>query len=138
MALVELNFGLEDVEDSFKPLPGGQYACKLTKQELAKSQAGNTMLKIEWEITDGDFIGRKLFDNVVIFDDPEKAWKLKQYAALIGVEAGKSFDPALFVGIEAIVTLDLKEQTAEQKEYCRANGYDEGPRNNIKKVVLIG
>lgn len=135
MALINLGFNLEDVKNSFEPLPTDKYAAKIVKQELKQSQAGNNMLKFEWQITEGEYAGRKLFDNVVLSLD----WKVKQYAELIEQESGSQIDPDLFEGVEAVLDVLCREQTPKEKADAKAKGYDpDVMKNDIKKMTKIG
>lgn len=135
MALINVNFNLEDVKSSFEPLPADKYPVRLMKQELTTASSGNPMIKIEWEVTDGEYTGRKIFDNVVLTVD----WKVKQYAELIGVESGNSFDPELFIGVEAIIDMLLKPQTPKEKEAAKMAGRDpEAMVNKINKITKLG
>lgn len=137
MALVTLDFNLEDVKDSFELLPTDAYEAKITKQELKKSAAGNNMIAIEWTVLTGDFAGRKVFDNIVLME--ATAWKVKQYAELIGLESGSTLDPELFMGVEAILGIVCRDQTAKEKDQAKAKGYDaEAQKNDIKKITKIG
>ena len=135
MALIKFGFQLEDVVDNFAPLPTGKYPCKLTHKELKKSQNGNDMLSVEWTIMEGEQAGKKIFDNVVLSLD----WKVKQYASLIGVESGNSFDPDLFDGLEVIIDILLRDQKPKEKDSAKLAGRDPDVQtNDIKKITVIG
>lgn len=105
MAIINLDYDLENVKSDFEPLPEGQYFCKLTNCDLVKSSTGKDMLKIRWTVLEGEFEGRQLFDNVVLSVD----WKVKQYADLAGIESGTSLNTDDFVGIEALLTVGQRE-----------------------------
>lgn len=137
MALVNLDFNLEDVKDNFQPLPADDYAAKIVSQELKTSSNGNPMIAIVWEITDGEFTGRKMFDNMVLIES--MGWKIKQYAELLGMTSGSSLDPALLEGVEAILKIIQKNKTPEELAKDKAAGRDENPiRNEIKKIIKMG
>ena len=137
MALVNLDFNLEDVKDNFQPLPADDYAAKIASQELKQSSNGNPMIAIVWEITDGEFTGRKMFDNMVLIES--MGWKIKQYAELLGMTSGSSLDPSLLEGVEAILKIIQKNKTPEELAKDKAAGRDENPiRNEIKKIIKMG
>jgi hypothetical protein len=120
MPILDLEYDLENVSSEFEALPAGQYLAKITEAELTKTQSTNrNMIKVTWEITEGDFEGRKLFDNIVLIE--AAAFKMKQYAELIGVESGSQIDTADFVEAEALLTVIQGEYNGE-------------PNNSIKKV----
>ena len=106
MTLINLDYNLEDVSSSFEPLPESQYFARLDKCTLVKSSTGKDMLKIEWVIKEGEFEGRKIYDNVVLSVD----WKVKQYAVLAGVEEGTSLDTSDFEGVEALLNVIQEER----------------------------
>lgn len=117
MAIIDLDYNLEEVSSSFEPVPAGNYEARIDSVELVTSQTNKPMLKVAWEITDGEFVGRKLFDNVVL----TVPWKVKQYAEVAGIESGAELDTDDFVGAEGIVEVQVTEYNGE-------------PRNAIKKV----
>jgi len=81
------------------------------------------MLKFTWEIVDGEFAGRKLFDNVLL----EVGWKVKQYAEAAGIPNGTELDTNDFQGAEAILTVGYaKKQNPEDDT--------EPLRNQINRV----
>lgn len=105
MAILNLDYNLEDVEESsFEPIPAGQYFAQIVNPDdvqLTESSTGKPMLKIVWTIQDGEFSGRKVFDNVVL----TVAWKVKQYAEVIGIESGAELDTDDFIGTEALLNV---------------------------------
>ena len=135
MALINVDFNIEDVVDNFAPLATGKYPCKFTKRELKKSQAGNDMLAVEWTVMEGENANKKIFDNVVLNVD----WKVKQYAELIGITSGSSFDPELFDGMEVVIDILLRDQKPKEKERSKLDGRDPDAQvNEIKKITVIG
>jgi hypothetical protein len=135
MTLINLDFNIEEVKDNFAPLPTDKYPCKFTARELKKSSAGNDMLAVEWTIMEGEHAGKKIFDFVTLNTD----WKVKQYAELIGVTSGSSFDPDLFDGLEVIIDYLLRDQKPKEKEKAKIDGRDPDCQINvITKITVIG
>lgn len=121
MAIINLDFDLEDVQSSYEAMPAGNYEARIAEAELTNAKSsGAPMVKVVWEISDGEFAGRKVFDNVVL----NVPWKVKQYAEVVGIESGSELDTDAFVGSEAIIELSVEEYQGE-------------PRNRIKKVVSV-
>lgn len=58
---------LNTVEDSsFEVLPKGMYSCIIEDCEFTYSQnAGNPMWSLKFDVTDGEYAGRKLFSHMV-------------------------------------------------------------------------
>lgn len=53
-----------DAQD-FSPLPEGKYLCRLEEITPANTQLGDEMWKLKFEVIDGDYVGRHIFDNMV-------------------------------------------------------------------------
>ena len=122
MARISLGYKLEEQTSTFEPLPAGSYYAKIVKAELGKSSKGNDMIKVQMEVTDGEFTGRKLFDNIMLMQ--ESAFKMKQYAEVIGIESGEEIDTQDFMNRECIVLLGQRE-------------YNGQLQNDIKKVSPV-
>jgi hypothetical protein len=50
----------------FTPLPENRYNVKVEKAEVKTASTGTTMISAEFVITDGDFKGRKLWNNFTL------------------------------------------------------------------------
>lgn len=59
---------LTNVEDSnnFELLPNGNYNLIADSAEESESKSGNRMLKMKFKVTDGEYRGRVLFENLVL------------------------------------------------------------------------
>jgi len=107
MTLINLDYNLEDVSDSFELLPESQYFARLDSCTLMQSSTGKPMLQMIWIVIDGEFEGRKLFDYVVLSVD----WKVKQYCNMAGIESGSQLNTNDFEGIEALINVIQEERT---------------------------
>ena len=64
-----LNFNANEVEPSkaFDPIPAGKYVAVITDSEMKDTRAGTgRYLQLEFEITDGEFAGRKVWARLNI------------------------------------------------------------------------
>ena len=120
MPIVNLDYDLEDVSASNDPVPVGTYAARIGECELTESSTKKPMLKVTWDIVDGEFAGRKLWDNVVL----TVPWKVKQYAEIAGLESGTQLETEAFIGCEAVLTIVHEEWNGE-------------PVAKIKKIVAM-
>lgn len=78
MAPLDLRVNFSDEEAasegrSFEPIPSGQYYCRLTDLELKEcgpesKNAGKNYWAAEFTVQDGEYEGRKLWTNVMLFD----------------------------------------------------------------------
>lgn len=66
------NFNADEYKDEYAPLPAGRYTAMIVKSDLQATKAGNgSYLKLEIDIVDGQFKGRKLFENLNL-DNPNQ------------------------------------------------------------------
>lgn len=75
---------------SSNPVPEGEYNVLITRAEDKNSQAGNPMVSVTYTIEDGEFRGRKLFDNLV---QTEKAlWKTARLCRALGFDMSEGLN----------------------------------------------
>ena len=121
---IDLGYNLEDVKNEFEALPASTYEAKIIECEYTPSKSsGKPMLKITWEVVDGEFQGRKLFDNVLI----ETTWKVKQYAEAAGIPSGAELQTEDFKGAEGILTVGYAKKQNPDDD-------NEALRNQITRV----
>jgi hypothetical protein len=125
---VDLDYDLKDVKSGFEALPTDQYEAKINPGgvEFKKSQSGKNMLTFWWEITSGEYAGRRIPDNVLLETD----WKVKQYCELVGIESGVQLDTKEFEGLEAILTVKFIPEGEKGAPPGRSG-------NNISKIDKI-
>lgn len=72
--MVQLNSHLEQYStlDSFSPLPPGEYRVGIMASELKNTRSGNSMLSFTYEVMDGEFQGRKIWDNLNLWHNNPK------------------------------------------------------------------
>jgi len=63
--------------DSFDPLPNGDYLCVISSSEMKPTKAGDgSFLELEMEVIDGPFKGRKVWDRLNLNNPNETAVKI--------------------------------------------------------------
>lgn len=68
----------------FEELPLGRYEVKINSMELTQSKNGDPMTKTIFEVVQGQFKGRYMFKNSVIYKgDSKDGWRLKQELTFI-------------------------------------------------------
>lgn len=119
-----INLDFSNVEDkNFDPVPADTYLVKVNNAEETVSQAGNEMINVTFEIAEGEYAGRKIFDNFVLME--KTLWKLKQFLVAIGIDVSEAVD----LDVE-----DLIGTACEARVKIRQDkGYD--PRNTITKFT---
>ena len=77
--MATLNFNANEVEPSkeFDPIPAGKYIAVITDSEMKETRAGTgRYLQLEFEITDGEFAGRKLWARLNIENQNAEAVRM--------------------------------------------------------------
>jgi len=125
---ISLDYDLNEVSSTFEPLEMDDYPAKLEEPpEVKKSSTNKDMMVFKWTISEGEYEGRKLFDNV-LYTDPNSRWKFKQYCELVGIEEGSDLDTQDFVGLEAILTVGQEPDKQDSSII----------RNPIRKMIKMG
>lgn len=64
--MAKLGFNVSEVPEDpmFSPLPKGQYKVMIVDDEVKTSNAGNELIALTIEVIEGDFKGRKLWENL--------------------------------------------------------------------------
>ncbi len=74
-----LNFNANEVEPSreLEPIPAGKYVAVITDSEMKDTRAGTgRYLQLEFEITDGEYTGRKLWARLNIENQNAEAVRM--------------------------------------------------------------
>ncbi len=110
---------------TFDPVPNAKYICEVendlviedTKAPDNNNQVVSIILRI---LDDGEYKGRKIFDNLTIGDTPEARkksdWKIAQFAVACGVctkETLSEIDLEAFKGSTVEVLVGTKTSTYE-------------------------
>lgn len=110
---------------NFDPLPAGEYVAHVVSSEVKSNSAGTgELLKLEWDILDGDYTGRKVFANYNLSHSTSpKAAEIGQQqlaAACRAMHLGAVQDSEQLHAIPCIIKLKIRP----------AKG-DYGPSNDI-------
>lgn len=109
---------------SHEPLDEGMYSLAIAKAEETTSQAGNPMLRLEYDVL-GVEGNRKLWDNYVLID--KCMWKIKELFDALGIDTS------------AIVEIDVSELVGLQvNAKVIQETYNGDVVNRIKKIYPAG
>lgn len=101
-----------DVEErDFTPVPRGRYVAEVTDCEI---RDGNEYpyLMVEQTIIEGDYVDRKLWDNMSF--SPKALWKLKGFYRAVGATdedltaQGFEVDPEALLGLTFMIQVAVK------------------------------
>lgn len=129
MPKIKLN--LDEQTDGFQPIPEGEYEAYVFDVEKTEFRSGNDGYKITYNIAEGQYKGRRLWDNLVI--TPKAYWKLAQFwKAVTGLSGEVEVDTdqlADFVGKRVLVKVGIEQNTYQGKTE---------DRNVVKSVAFTG
>ena len=125
--MASLNFDATAVapQDSFEPIPAGDYLAMITDSEMRDTKAGNgSYLKLTFQIVDGAHKGRLIFENLNLDNPNQTAVEIAQRSlSSICAALGKN-------SVHDSSELHMKPMTIKIGIRDGSNGYD--PSNNIK------
>ena len=110
--------------DAAKPVPHGQYRCRVTKGEMQISSKGNSGYRLTFEIVGGEHQGRKLW-KTYYFTDNARAYSRGELAKFGLVDEGHFTDP--FPGDKVIHCTVFVTVTAS----------DRGEQNEVQRIADI-
>ena len=79
--MAQLNFNAEGVDPNvgFEPIPAGDYTAMITESEIKPTKAGTgAYLQLVWEIVDGVYQGRKLWQRINVQNQSQQAEEIGQ------------------------------------------------------------
>jgi hypothetical protein len=123
--MIKLDFS-EVQGGDFEPIPEGDYLVEIEEVKEKESNSGNQMLQMKFNVVEGEYEGRKIFDNYVL---TQKAlWKLKNlFVALEKDVSGiAEFDPKDLEGMKFLATVTIEEYQGNEnnriKKHKKAPG----------------
>ena len=127
---------VKEVDDDFKPLPPGNYPVSIDYCDVRDTKKMNgEMLHLEFLVTEGNWQGRKLFDNLLFKHENPTAVEMgkKKIAALaraIGLEKFKLNESRAFLNKPLVVEVTTKKGTngyADSNEIVKYLAYQDAP-----------
>ncbi len=130
-----LNFNANEVEPNtpFEVIPAGKYNAVIVESEMKATRAGTgRYLKLVFEITDGDFAGRKLFASINLENPNQDAVRIGRAelsAVCHAVNVLNLQDTVQLHNLPLIISVRVKKnQDGEPTNEVR--GYE--PRSGVK------
>jgi len=123
--LGEFNADQYEEPQSFEPLPPGEYPAQVVDSDIKDTKAndGSKYVKLQWEVLDGQYAGRRVFANYNIINNSPKAQEIgeREFAsACRGMSKLHVTDTEELHAIPVIIKLKIEPGK---------NGY--GPSNRI-------
>jgi len=63
-----MGFTLKEKLERGAILPEGEYAVVMADWTKAEASSGSPMVKVTWEVTEGEYVGSRIIDNFVVTD----------------------------------------------------------------------
>jgi hypothetical protein len=128
-----------DDDGSFSPVPAGKYNVTVKSAELKQSKSGIDMFSLGYVISEGQYKGRYIWDNVLLVThfQPSKKynWKLPRWAKIVEHplpelaegKKGKWSVPEIkdLLGKQFCVKVNIQEDKSGEYE----------PRNNVQDYL---
>jgi hypothetical protein len=132
MANLGETFDTEQMDLGDDLLPPGEYFAQAIEAELKDTQSGGTMLTFTFEILDGDFQGRRIWERLNYINNNEMAQRIARremgrFAMAIGLNTFSDTEDFLFkpVRIDVAIRKDKNGQYPDQngiKKYLPVDG----------------
>lgn len=123
---------IDDVQD-FSPLPPGKYLCRLAEIEEATTHNNDEMWKLRFQVAEGRYAGRYIFDNLVFSEAALKRAKL--ICGRLGLDVSGSVDlsPDMLKGHACHVTVEVEDYEDQEGKARKRNvvpfaGYERADR----------
>jgi len=125
---------VDDVQD-FVQLPDGKYLCQVNEIEEATTQYADEMWKIRFEVIEGKYAGRFIFDNMVFSEAAMK--RVKFICSRLGLKVSGELDltPGLLEGRKCYVSVLSEKYKNSEGKIKKRNvvpfaGYEEVKNND--------
>lgn len=119
--------------DAFDPLPYGDYLCVITHSEEKPTRAGiGSYLELEFEVVDGAYQGRKLWDRLNLKNPSDVAVKIAQatlsaICRAVGVERPR--DSCELHDLPLICKVRIEQRTDTDESTNTIKGYKPRPQS---------
>lgn len=120
--MASLNLDFSSVP-SREPLPEGVYDAAISKvEQVVSKSSGNPMLKVEFNILDDEFSGRKVWANYVLTE--AALWKVQELFQSLGLDTSTVVE----MDTDELVGLTCKVKVVQRE-------YEGTIQNEIKKTL---
>ena len=134
-----LDFDAEKIQPqaSFEPVPTGEYTVMITESDLKPTKSGDGQyLQLVYEILDGDYKGRKIWDRLNLINKNSTATEIAQRSLSaichsVGVLHPK--DSAELHNKPFVVKLGIRPASGEYGESNIVKGYSSLSSSPVKK-----
>lgn len=127
---LNLDLGTVEAQADFSPIPAGDYQVQCVAVDLATSNAGNRMIKAQFQVLGGEYDNRRIFENYNIqHHNPQVSEislrSIKSWVIASGLTGNERLTMALLKGLEGVEFLaSVKIEQDKTGQY--------GPQNRIK------
>lgn len=118
----KIDFSTVDEAGDFSPLPEGKYLSRLESiDDSQQTQNGDDMWRMQFQVIEGEYKKRYIFDNMVF---SEKAMsRVKLICSRMGLDVSGEVDLTtdLLIGRVVIIEVTVEEYTDEQEVTKKRN-----------------
>ena len=107
--MVWVNFDRIEEASDCTPVPKGKYLCRLVKIEEDVTKYGDPLWKLWFQIEDGEYENRYIFDNLVFSPKAEKRMKLICNRLGVPVIGERELEPSELLDKRCYITVDVED-----------------------------
>lgn len=130
MANLNNGFNSDDFEplDVYEPIPVGEYIAMIVDSERVKTKNGNgEQIKLTWQIVDGEYDGRKVFDRLNL-DNPNTTaveMSMRQLSSICHATGKHRIaDSAELHNIPCLIGVEIRSATPQYAASNRIRRYN--------------
>ena len=116
-----IDFSKVEEPQEFKPLPEGRYYCQLVEIEESETLNGDEMFKLRFEVLDGEYADRIIFDNLVFSKNAMKRAKLICSKLGVDVSGEVEITPELLKDRKCYVSIQVKKYESDEGKIRERN-----------------
>ena len=133
----KINFAKIDDTEGFTPLPAGEYLCRVDSIEELFTQRNDEMWRLRFEVVEGEYIRRFIFDNLVFSAAAMK--RVKLICSRLGLNTHGEVDltPNLLQGRKCYVSVLIEEYEDNNGNIKKRNvvpfaGYEQAEKEEME------
>ncbi|MBT9151366.1 MAG: hypothetical protein DDT40_01559 [candidate division WS2 bacterium] len=130
-----MGFTVGDKVGKFDPIPDGLYPVRLDEWSMDRTKRDNMpLLRLRFVVTEGDYAGRMLFDQVKVAEDG--IWRACTILAALDVAHNQYFETAQECA--DFLVLKLEEEPSLRIVVGHAAGIDDPSKTFNKVIQYVG
>ncbi len=123
--MVMINVNMDEIKNEFELLPTGIYDLRIMGSPPIKDGAKGPYMALEFTVENGEFAGRKLWDNISFV----AGWKIKAIAESAGLQT------AGVTGFDSDSLADMVVKASVVEDSYKNTAGEIVPKNSVKNYI---